>query len=53
MYITLEHTTKFDMWLIVVIAKVSAFLASGLIIKPSSQVNGTQEPQGVVNKNSV
>ncbi|CCE77407.1 MULTISPECIES: hypothetical protein [Wolbachia] len=52
-YITLEHTTKLDMWLIVVIATVSAFLAGGLIMKPSSQVNGTQEPQGVANKNSV
>lgn len=52
-YITLEHTTKLDMWLIVVIATVSAFLAGGLIMQPSSQVNGTQEPQGVANKNSV
>ncbi|WP_341815894.1 MULTISPECIES: hypothetical protein [unclassified Wolbachia] len=52
-YITLEHTTKLDMWLIVVIATVSAFLAGGLIMKPSFQVNGTQEPQGVANKNSV
>lgn len=52
-YITLEHTTKLDMWLIVVIATVSAFLAGGLIMKPSSQVNGTQEPQVVANKNSV
>ncbi|WP_353278978.1 hypothetical protein [Wolbachia endosymbiont (group B) of Longitarsus flavicornis] len=52
-YITLEHTTKLDMWLIVVIATVSAFLAGDLIMKPSSQVNGTQEPQGVANKNSV
>ena len=52
-YITLEHITKLDMWLIVVIATVSAFLAGDLIMKPSSQVNGTQEPQGVANKNSV
>ncbi len=52
-YITLEHTNKLDMWLIVVIATVSAFLAGDLIMKPSSQVNGTQEPQGVANKNSV
>ncbi|MGY5878023.1 hypothetical protein [Wolbachia endosymbiont of Nasonia giraulti] len=52
-YITLEHTTKLDIWLIVVIATVSAFLAGGLIMKPSSQINGTQEPQGVANKNSV
>ncbi|MGL9757612.1 MAG: hypothetical protein ACR5LA_01870 [Wolbachia sp.] len=52
-YITLEHTTKLDMWLIVVIATVSAFLAGGLIMKPSSQVNGTQEPQGVANESSI
>lgn len=52
-YITLEHTTKLDIWLIVVIATVSAFLAGGLVMKPSSQINGTQEPQGVANKNSV
>ncbi|WP_143689566.1 hypothetical protein [Wolbachia endosymbiont of Nilaparvata lugens] len=52
-YITLEHTTKLDMWLIVVIATVSAFLAGSLIMKPSSQVNGTQEPQGVANESSI
>uniref|UniRef100_A0A3B0IWP1 Chromosome partition protein Smc n=1 Tax=Wolbachia endosymbiont of Aleurodicus floccissimus TaxID=2152762 RepID=A0A3B0IWP1_9RICK len=52
-YITLEHTTKLDMWLIIVIATISAFLAGGLIMKPSSQVNGTQEPQGVANESSI
>lgn len=52
-YITLEHTTKLDMWLIVVIATVSAFLAGGLIMKPSSQINGTQEPQEIANENSI
>ncbi|MFT4327050.1 MAG: hypothetical protein AB3P07_00145 [Wolbachia pipientis] len=52
-YITLEHTTKLDMWLIVVIATVSALLAGSLIMKPSFQVNGTQEPQGVANESSI
>ncbi len=52
-YTALEHTTKLDMWLIVGIATVSAFLAGGLIMKPSSQVNGTQEPQGVANESSI
>uniref|UniRef100_A0AAU7YLT2 Uncharacterized protein n=1 Tax=Wolbachia endosymbiont of Oeneis ivallda TaxID=3171168 RepID=A0AAU7YLT2_9RICK len=52
-YITLEHTTKLNMWLIVVIATVSAFLAGSLIMKPSSQVNETQKPQEVANESSI
>ncbi|MFT4314219.1 MAG: hypothetical protein AB3P11_03875 [Wolbachia pipientis] len=51
-YIALEHTVR----IMIGIAIVSALIAIGLTylaLKPSSQVSGTQEPQGVANNSLI